>query len=157
MLTAAALVMLSAPAFSGSSELLGHRLRDHRGWGHNRDNHDRGNHHGHGRDYVHINIGNAYPGWGRPHDWHHYRRPVYVVNNGPYWNDYYSSNVIWVNPRPRHRYTLLPTEVSYNDRDDNNDDRYCREYQAQATIGRNSRETYGTACRQEDGSWEIVN
>ncbi len=36
-------------------------------------------------------------------------------------------------------------------------DRYCREYQAIATVGNRRQETYGTACRQPDGSWEIVN
>lgn len=35
--------------------------------------------------------------------------------------------------------------------------RYCREYQARATVGGHTRDTYGTACMQPDGSWEIVN
>lgn len=34
---------------------------------------------------------------------------------------------------------------------------YCREYQATSTVGREVVETYGTACRQPDGSWHIVN
>jgi len=35
--------------------------------------------------------------------------------------------------------------------------RYCREYQASSTIGGDTVQTYGTACRQPDGSWQIVN
>ena len=154
LLTAAAIAAISAPALAGSSELLGHRLRG--GHGHESHRHHE-THHGHGRDYVHIDIGNAYPGWDRPHYWRHHHRPVYVVNNGPYWGHGYSSSVIWANPRPAYRYTLLPTEISYNDRNDDGDERYCREYTARATIGRNARDTYGTACLQPDGSWEIVN
>lgn len=35
--------------------------------------------------------------------------------------------------------------------------RYCREYQTVVTIGGRAEEAYGTACRQPDGAWEIVN
>ena len=35
--------------------------------------------------------------------------------------------------------------------------RYCREYQTGVTIGGELHSAYGTACRQADGSWEIVN
>ncbi|MEW5726603.1 MAG: hypothetical protein AB1918_02140 [Pseudomonadota bacterium] len=35
-------------------------------------------------------------------------------------------------------------------------DRYCREYQATAVVGGRKQQTYGTACRQPDGQWEIV-
>ena len=34
---------------------------------------------------------------------------------------------------------------------------YCREYQTTVTVGGEYREAYGTACRQPDGSWKIVN
>ena len=34
---------------------------------------------------------------------------------------------------------------------------YCREYQAKATVGGKVSETYGTACRQPDGSWKLMN
>jgi surface antigen len=36
------------------------------------------------------------------------------------------------------------------------DGRYCREYTSDALIGGQRQRTYGTACRQPDGSWEIV-
>ena len=33
---------------------------------------------------------------------------------------------------------------------------YCREYPATAVVGGRPRPVYGTACRQPDGSWQIV-
>ena len=33
----------------------------------------------------------------------------------------------------------------------------CREYQQTVTIGGKTEEAYGTACRQPDGTWKIVN
>lgn len=35
--------------------------------------------------------------------------------------------------------------------------RYCREYQAISTVAGRQQQTYGTACMQPDGSWQIVN
>ena len=34
--------------------------------------------------------------------------------------------------------------------------RYCREFQQTVTIGGRTEQSYGTACMQPDGSWEIV-
>ena len=34
--------------------------------------------------------------------------------------------------------------------------RYCREFHHEVTIGGNREQTYGTACRQPDGSWEVI-
>ncbi len=34
---------------------------------------------------------------------------------------------------------------------------YCREYQGNATIDGTNQPFYGTACRQPDGTWRIVN
>jgi hypothetical protein len=34
--------------------------------------------------------------------------------------------------------------------------RYCREFQHEVTIGGKREQSYGTACRQPDGSWEVV-
>jgi len=36
------------------------------------------------------------------------------------------------------------------------DGRYCREYTTQAVIGGRQQQIYGTACRQPDGSWQVV-
>ena len=35
--------------------------------------------------------------------------------------------------------------------------RYCREYQQTVAVGGQHQRAYGTACRQPDGSWEVVN
>jgi surface antigen len=34
--------------------------------------------------------------------------------------------------------------------------RYCREFQHEVTIGGRKEQSYGTACRQPDGSWEVI-
>lgn len=34
--------------------------------------------------------------------------------------------------------------------------RYCREFQHEVTIGGKTEKAYGTACRQPDGSWEVI-
>lgn len=34
--------------------------------------------------------------------------------------------------------------------------RYCREFQHQVTIAGKSQQAYGIACRQADGSWEVI-
>jgi surface antigen len=33
---------------------------------------------------------------------------------------------------------------------------YCREYQTTITVGGEYKQAYGTACRQDDGSWKVV-
>lgn len=58
--------------------------------------------------------------------------------------------VSWQNPEADYAYTVTPV------RDYRREGRYCREYNATARIGSRTRETYGTACMQPDGSWEIV-
>lgn len=37
------------------------------------------------------------------------------------------------------------------------DGAYCREYQTAATVGGKVQHVYGTACRQPDGAWKIMN
>ena len=34
---------------------------------------------------------------------------------------------------------------------------YCREFQHTVTIGGKTEDAYGTACRQPDGTWKIIN
>lgn len=34
---------------------------------------------------------------------------------------------------------------------------YCREYNTSVTVGGKVEKAYGTACRQPDGSWQVVN
>ncbi len=58
--------------------------------------------------------------------------------------------VAWRNPDARTDYRVTPTRTYST-----NDGRYCREYTTEAKIGSKTQLTYGTACRQPDGSWEI--
>ncbi|MEQ8603477.1 MAG: RT0821/Lpp0805 family surface protein [Marivibrio sp.] len=58
----------------------------------------------------------------------------------------------WSNPNDNAQGTVTPVETYQR-----NDGRYCREFQQTVTIGGKTEEAYGTACRQPDGSWEIVN
>jgi surface antigen len=60
--------------------------------------------------------------------------------------------VIWRNPDSGHSGTVTP-QPAYK----TSDNTYCREYQQTVTIGGKTEEAYGTACRQPDGSWKIVN
>lgn len=41
--------------------------------------------------------------------------------------------------------------------DAQNSNRYCREYTDRVQVGGRWRESYGTACLQPDGSWQVVN
>ena len=57
----------------------------------------------------------------------------------------------WENPDTGHAGTVTPTRTYQRDGGD-----YCREFQQTVTVGGNIEEAYGTACRQEDGTWMIV-
>ncbi len=56
----------------------------------------------------------------------------------------------WVNPDSGHSGTVTPTRTYQSQ------NRYCREFQQTVTVGGNTQQAYGTACRQADGSWEII-
>lgn len=60
--------------------------------------------------------------------------------------------VAWTDPRSDGAYEVLP-QGTFEARDG----RYCREYTARSRVGGRDVQTYGTACRQPDGSWQIVN
>ncbi|MDP2699106.1 RT0821/Lpp0805 family surface protein [Thalassospira sp.] len=57
----------------------------------------------------------------------------------------------WVNPDSHQQFNMTPTRSWQTP-----DNRYCREYTATATIAGTPQQTYGTACQQPDGSWQIV-
>jgi surface antigen len=59
--------------------------------------------------------------------------------------------VQWQNPDSGHSGTIVP-QKAYQD-----NDTYCREYTQTVNIGGKTERAYGTACRQPDGSWQIVN
>lgn len=58
----------------------------------------------------------------------------------------------WHNPDSGKQVTFVPTETYQQD-----SGRYCREYRTEVEVGGRVEEAYGTACRQPDGTWEIVN
>lgn len=57
----------------------------------------------------------------------------------------------WRNPDTGHQYTVVPNRT-YNAATGP-----CREYTVEAVVGGRPETVYGTACRQADGSWRVVN
>jgi surface antigen len=57
----------------------------------------------------------------------------------------------WRNPDSGHYGTITPTNVIPA-----SDGRYCREYTQTVSVGGKTEKGYGKACRQPDGSWQIV-
>mgnify|MGYP000875724042 CR=1 FL=1 len=58
----------------------------------------------------------------------------------------------WQNQKTGTNYTVVPTR---NVTVDGN--QYCREYRSTANVAGKNQQVYGTACRQPDGSWKVVN
>lgn len=58
--------------------------------------------------------------------------------------------VEWRNPDDGTRYSATPTRTYRTD------GRYCREYTATAVVAGSPQRVTGKACRNEDGSWQIV-
>ena len=56
----------------------------------------------------------------------------------------------WVNPDTGYEYVVTPTSTYDSGTGP------CREYTMDATIGGKTEQIYGTACRQADGSWKVV-
>lgn len=57
----------------------------------------------------------------------------------------------WQNERTGATYTVTPVRnvsVGHNP--------YCREYRTVANVGGKTQQIYGTACRQPDGAWKVV-
>jgi surface antigen len=63
-----------------------------------------------------------------------------------------NQDVAWKNPDSETQYSVTPARTYQDDAQ-----RYCREYRAKAVLAGEPEETWGTACRQPDGSWQIVN
>ncbi|MCC9625804.1 glycine zipper 2TM domain-containing protein [Thalassospira sp. MA62] len=59
----------------------------------------------------------------------------------------------WQNPDTGVQGTVTPTRTYQAPESDE----YCREYQQTVTINGQEESAYGTACRQPDGSWKMVN
>ena len=60
--------------------------------------------------------------------------------------------ITWGNTRRGAEYQVTPTKTVKT-----RSGEYCREYQATASVGGKITKTYGTACRQPDGSWKLIN
>ncbi len=106
------------------------------------------------RHYKHhnhrYNRGSHY-GW---HKNHHrkYRNNRVIYRSAPIIHrTYVSTNYYVPNYPPNFVYANLPYREYMTD-----SGRYCREYQSQAVIAGRPQETYGQACLQPDGSWEII-
>jgi surface antigen len=56
----------------------------------------------------------------------------------------------WQNPDSGNSGTITPTRTYQAPSGG-----YCREYQQQIIVGGEKQQSYGTACRQPDGSWKI--
>lgn len=58
--------------------------------------------------------------------------------------------IAWNNPDSGHYGTVTPTRTY-----EATPGQYCREYQQSVTVGGQKQQSYGTACRQPDGSWQV--
>src|SRR5262245_16346824 len=58
--------------------------------------------------------------------------------------------VAWTNPDSGHSGTVTPVRTYESNGN------FCREFQQTVTIGGKPENSFGTACRQPDGSWRIV-
>lgn len=56
----------------------------------------------------------------------------------------------WQNPDTGYQYAVTPTRTYETSSGP------CREYTIDARIGGSTEQVYGTACRQPDGSWKVV-
>lgn len=60
--------------------------------------------------------------------------------------------ISWENPDSGNHGTITAVREGTSEKTGD----YCREYQTEIIVGGKIEEGYGTACRREDGSWEIV-
>jgi len=58
----------------------------------------------------------------------------------------------WYNPDTGNSGSYVPQAATQNRAGE-----YCREYQQTVSIGGETQQAYGKACRQPDGNWKIVN
>lgn len=57
----------------------------------------------------------------------------------------------WVNPDSGNRGTIRAVPAFQN-----STGQYCREFQQAVAMGNETHDAYGTACRQPNGSWQVV-
>ncbi|NBX74443.1 MAG: glycine zipper 2TM domain-containing protein [Alphaproteobacteria bacterium] len=59
--------------------------------------------------------------------------------------------IVWNNPDSGNSGTITPVREGRSSSGE-----YCREFQQTITVGGQKQQGYGTACRQPDGSWKVV-
>ncbi len=59
--------------------------------------------------------------------------------------------ITWNNPNSGNSGTIVPTREGTS-----SSGAYCREFQNTIVVGGKTEQAYGTACRQPDGSWKVV-
>jgi len=57
----------------------------------------------------------------------------------------------WNNPESGHSGSIVATRDGTGP-----NGAYCREYQTTVNVGGQNQQAYGTACRQPDGTWKVV-
>ena len=65
-------------------------------------------------------------------------------------NNQSGASSTWRNPDSGNSGSITPTRTYQGGSGE-----YCREYQQTITVGGEQQQSYGTACRQPDGSWQI--
>jgi len=100
----------------------------------------------HFRDYGHSHHREYYHGYGRNS---HISIVLYFQNALEYART--DETTTWRNPDTGGSETITPYNTYQT-----SEGRYCREFVKTVTIAGEQHEAYGTACRQPDGSWEIV-
>ncbi len=75
------------------------------------------------------------------------QKTQYSLENSPS-----GSTTTWHNPDSGNSGTITPQPAYTNKAEE-----YCREYQQTVTVGGKTETAYGTACRQADGTWKIIN
>jgi len=106
----------------------------------------------------------AEAGWHGPRGYGYGHGYGHGYHRGGYASWGYASAPVFIEPEPVY-YAPEPV-VTYGSETyyDNNaqpqqpqSDRYCREYTGTGYVGGTPQSTYGTACMQPDGSWELQN
>lgn len=110
-------------------------------------------HHNHSNLYFSYSSGSSFyrPGWG-PRPYYAYRPYPYYYPAYPVVNETVVYQTVPAAPLPQSSLPVYDDQVA----SDEEDGRYCREYQRPVTVGGVAQAGYGRACLQPDGSWEIV-
>ena len=80
------------------------------------------------------------------------RRQVQQTATHAFENTPSGTSVPWSNPDSGNAGSITPTHTFQSATG-----QYCREYQQTVTIGGEQQQSFGRACRQPDGSWQIMN